>query len=72
MNPEPKSGPTRFAYLLAYTLVLGVGAVAVAWLMTKISRTDQTDRTLLTIAVVLGVAALLLVTSFVLGHRSRR
>ncbi len=71
-SPESRSSSRRFAYLLAYTVVLGVGAILVAWLMTKMARTDKADRCLISVGAVIGVSALALAVGFALRGRSRR
>ncbi|MGH2761849.1 MAG: hypothetical protein ACRDL0_04765 [Thermoleophilaceae bacterium] len=72
MSSEVNHRSRRFAHLLAYLLVLGVATVGVAWMMSKMARTEEADFRLLLIASVMLVGSLALIISFAARRRSRR
>ena len=60
----------RFAYLLGYIVVLGVGSILLGWMVAKMTRTEEADYLVIRMAATLGVAALVLLLT--LSLRGRR
>lgn len=70
--PDSERSERRFVYALAYLLAIGLGAVLIVWMISKMTRTDSADSLVIRMGIALGAGLLVMFLVLAIGRRRSR